>query len=144
MKKALDKIKANSIKDDSGCWIWQKSKNRGYGTTSFEGKVYSAHRLAYLSYYGSIDKDLVIDHICRNPSCVNPEHLELVTQKENIARAKKRLGPRPEMVKKFCKNGHEFTSENTRMKIDGKYKSQACKTCQRKWKKENLERSKYA
>lgn len=71
--------------DKSGeCWNWNASKNRfGYGTMRVGPKVKKAHRLAYEFDNGPIPEGLVIDHICRNRSCVKPAHLRIATQKQN-------------------------------------------------------------
>ena len=72
--------------DVSGeCWIWTGCKTRqGYGQITFDGKNWLAHRLMYLHCYGSLTPGLVICHTCRN-RCVNPDHLEEKTEKENHA-----------------------------------------------------------
>lgn len=74
---------------DTPCWIWNQSKNRaGYGYAHCHGsnRTMSAHRFIYEEFVGAIPEGLVLDHLCRVPSCVNPEHLEPVTQKENVRR----------------------------------------------------------
>ena len=70
------------------CWEWLGSvnKNTGYGKKQFNGVSVLAHRWVYESLLGSIPKDHVIDHTCSNRRCVNPKHLEVVTQKENCRR----------------------------------------------------------
>lgn len=69
------------------CWEWQGGKDQnGYGHFSVEGRAIPAHRFAYESRVGPIPRGLVIDHTCRNPSCVRPSHLEPVTPRENWRR----------------------------------------------------------
>lgn len=70
------------------CWIWQKATSKGYGIIAINNKPCRAHRIYYYKKYGNIPKDKVLDHLCREPSCVNPEHLEPVTQAENMYRGK--------------------------------------------------------
>lgn len=70
------------------CWIWQKYfTSGGYGLDRTRGAPSSlAHRCYYIKYKGSIPDGMVIDHLCKNTLCVNPDHLEAVTQKINIRR----------------------------------------------------------
>jgi hypothetical protein len=73
--------------DPYGCWEWTGARCRGYGmATSHTGKTVGAHRYAYQSLIGPIPEGLVLDHLCRNPGCVNPGHLEPVTSAENTRR----------------------------------------------------------
>lgn len=83
-EKALERFM--KFVDVSGdCWIWTGSKSQaGYGQFRFDGKPWIAHRLMYLHCYGSLTPGLVICHTCRN-RCVNPDHLEEKTEKENAA-----------------------------------------------------------
>lgn len=72
---------------DNGCWEWTGSRHpRGYGEFFDGSTVVRAHRWAYEQFVGPIPEGLVIDHLCRNTGCVNPLHLEAVTQTENIRR----------------------------------------------------------
>lgn len=97
------------------CWEWNGAKMpSGYGRfgyTTSEGKLINtyAHRISYLFFKGELTKGLVIDHLCNNRGCVNPDHLELVTQKENLKRSDKVISK----IKTHCIHGHPFNKENT-------------------------------
>ena len=114
--------------DKSGtCWIWTAARNAfGYGKFSMgHARWIFAHRFAYETFRGPIPATLVIDHLCRNPSCVNPAHLEPVTNRENQLRG---VGfAARHAAKTHCDHGHEFTPENT---YTG-YKGRACRECHR-------------
>ena len=75
---------------NSGCWLWLGSlPPPGYARINIKGKSIMAHRFAYKYYRGCIPTGLVIDHLCRMRSCVNPWHMEVVTNRENILRGKR-------------------------------------------------------
>lgn len=72
-----------------GCWWWMGAKDtNGYGSVSWQGIQMLAHRVSYALAKGPIPTGLVIDHLCRNKACINPEHLEAVSQKTNCMRAR--------------------------------------------------------
>jgi hypothetical protein len=106
MESSIDRFWHSITKAESGCWEWNGSMNAyGYGTISV-GKNQMAHRFAWEKLKGTIPTGLQIDHLCRNRKCVNPDHLEPVEQKLNMAR-----GVCPSAinaVKKFCKRGHSL------------------------------------
>lgn len=86
-RRLLDNITFSAIES---CWIWGKSKNNmGYGvmgSSRMKPRTFLAHRVAYQMFVGDIPKGLVLDHKCKTPLCVNPTHLDPVTQKENMHR----------------------------------------------------------
>lgn len=113
------------------CWPWlgYKSPNH-YSNFVFKvngkSKSKTAHRAVYERYFGEIAKGLVLDHLCKNIHCVNPFHLEPVTQRENLHRSDNHIGVNAR--KTHCLNGHEFTPENTYIPPK-KPNSRYCKTC---------------
>lgn len=109
-----------------GCWEWTGSKTRRYGAFWLDGQKY-AHRVAFTLLRGPIPDGLTLDHLCRNPPCVNPDHLEAVTQGENVARGNS--PPARHGRKTQCVNGHEFTPENTYTRPDGT--GRHCRACMR-------------
>lgn len=113
--------------DDRGCWLWQLSTNNGYGRFRIpggSGEQAYAHRTSYESFVGPIPAGYQIDHLCRVPRCINPAHLEAVTQAENIRR-----GVAPTIVNwraGVCKHGH--STDDAYVRTDG---SRRCRTCHR-------------
>lgn len=73
-------------KQPSGCWLWTGALSVGYGVIGVGTKLVKAHRLSYEWQHGPIPRGLTLDHLCRVPACVNPQHLEPVSHKENILR----------------------------------------------------------
>lgn len=72
---------------DTPCWLWKgKPNGNGYGRTQVNRKTVLAHRAVYESHKGKIPRDLELDHLCRIPLCVNPEHLEPVIHRVNVRR----------------------------------------------------------
>lgn len=71
------------------CWLWTGSLNRGYGRFGVDGKLKYAHKLIYEQTYGILPKGKQLDHICRARACVNPTHLEIVSNRENVSRGKR-------------------------------------------------------
>lgn len=67
------------------CWRFQRSRKAAYGRFSFNGTKIQAHRAAYLATHGEIPDGLLVLHRCNNPKCINPEHLKIGTQVENMA-----------------------------------------------------------
>jgi len=73
----------------SGCWLWVRVVGKqGYGRLTVDGRRTAAHRASYEAFVGPIPPALVIDHLCATACCVNPDHLEAVTNAENIRRGR--------------------------------------------------------
>ena len=114
---------------NSGCWLWNGS-GRGpyYGKFAIKKNSFMAHRVSYELFKGKIPDGLEIDHVCRNRICVNPDHLEPVTRKENHARSIA-AGAHSSLVgknKTHCPHGHEYTRENTYIDQSGWRECRAC------------------
>lgn len=133
----LGNFEQNSI----GCWLWLASPTvQGYGRAWWGNKQIHSHRISYEIYKGPIPKGLQIDHVCRNRLCVNPAHLEAVTQRENLLRGNGACAVNAR--KKYCKKGHEYTPENTYIvnKNDENRKFRRCKTCAKARNKVKIDR----
>lgn len=105
----VDKVRSMRHLDGESCWEWTAVRDpKGYGVfTTSEGKKVGAHRVAYELLVGPIPEGLVLDHLCRNPGCVRPSHLEPVTFLVNVQRGHRHVNTT------HCPNGHEYTPENT-------------------------------
>lgn len=115
---AEDRFFASFTESVDGCWIWGEHQwLSGYGVFVADKVRHQAHRWAYEFMRTDIPDGLVLDHLCETPLCVNPWHLEPVTQSENVRRA----------FHDMCPNRHPYTPENTRQ-VRG---HRECRTCSR-------------
>lgn len=120
------------------CWPWSASLNDGgYGQFMVDGKPQRAHRIAWELLRGEIPHGLVIDHLCRNRWCVNPWHMEPVTNEENIARGLFLVTRPPQRT--VCPSGHRYEGDNVRIDPQG---YQRCRACERKQSLESYYRRK--
>lgn len=119
-----DRIKSHVTRRLSGCWEWNgATNNRGYGVSSRGGRAVLAHRLAYETWVGPIPKGMVVNHLCENKCCVNPKHLEVTTNIDNLHYSQKDC----------CVRGHELSGSNI------KYVRGKGRTCLKCVKERNAE-----
>lgn len=109
--------------DRSGeCWMWTAAQDsQGYGRFWCVDRMVFAHRFAYELLVAPIPTGLVLDHLCRVKSCVNPAHLEPVTIAENVRRGFA-LIPR----RMTCKQGHEVDGDNIKLRSNGQPRCRIC------------------
>lgn len=113
---------------NTGCWLWTGFLNDGgYGHASVNRRKTKAHRASYEHYKGPIPTGLHIDHLCRQRCCVNPDHLEAVTQQENIRRGE---AGKYQTIRTSCPRGHSYSAapaSSTRLRGQKRW----CRTCAR-------------
>jgi hypothetical protein len=130
-------IIANSVDSEDGCRIWTRPlSNDGYPRLTWlcdEGyTIRGAHRLAHHLFVAPVPNDrlLSVDHLCRNRACVEPTHLELVTQRENVMRSPIAPAAR-NAAKTHCPQGHPYDKENTYVYTfkSKRTTTRVCRTC---------------
>lgn len=117
---------------DGNCWSWTGFTHDGYGKFNIKTNVgswkqYMAHRVSYSIFKEITDNTLVIDHICRNRKCVNPDHLREVSTRDNVVENSMSFIAE-NVLKTHCPSGHEYSQKNTRISNrNGRY----CLECKR-------------
>jgi len=120
----------------SGCWLWiGASQPRSFGAYGVFQKLNrkttgNAHRWAYEFYRGPIGPKLDLDHLCRVPLCVNPDHLQAVSRRTNLLRSRNLVAVN--FAKTHCPFGHPFIGANLDLYISRQgYRIRRCRTCLR-------------
>ena len=138
-KSDIEILTYNLLLDDlDGCWLWQGTVGiGGYGRfkASLPGvsSEYRPHRLSYILFIGDIPTGLVIDHLCEEKLCVNPFHLEAVSNAENVRRYfankawRESIGGEKPWPRGYCTRGHLYSEDNTA--YYGMQKKKTCKKC---------------
>lgn len=113
----------------NGCWLWTGTlDSSGYGRFAGNKQKHSAHRFSYEIAIGPIPKALTLDHLCRVRACVNPTHLEPVTNRENVLRG---IGLSAANARKtHCPKGHPYSGENLLVCVTPRgTQARKCRTC---------------
>jgi hypothetical protein len=130
------------VTSDGDCWRFTSNINTaGYGMFRIGKKKYLAHRVSFTALVTTIPDGLTLDHLCRNRACVNPDHLDPVPIGVNTARAARPPGGWLIPPTSHCRNGHEYTPDNTGVNSNG---SRKCWTCRRAQWRQQCERRKAA
>lgn len=88
MEDLLPRLRSKlAVEPSTQCWVWTAAKDRrGYGRVRWSDRTMFSHRVIYEQCRGPIPEGLSLDHLCRNTSCANPEHLDPVDHAENVRR----------------------------------------------------------
>lgn len=110
---------------NTGCWLWTGDTFRtGYGRFRADHGRVRAHRYSYVAHGGTLAPNMVLDHLCRTPACVNPEHLEQVPPRINVLRGTSPAARRAKQT--HCKSGHLFDEQNTYVRASGWRRCRRC------------------
>lgn len=132
-EEGRSKFAAQLRRESTGCVIWTGRKTtNGYGKFYYKRVHYTAHRVAYVQDKGDIPAGMVLDHLCRNRSCVNPDHLEAVSQSVNVRRG---LNVDLNPYKNVCPNGHAIEGSN---KMPANHTSKRCRICYNAYMREYM------
>lgn len=128
VKNSLVRFIAFVQAQPNGCWLWVGNRDKkGYGKFWWGGKTGRAHRFSYETFVDDIAPDLEPAHLCRTHACVNPDHLEAVTGRENKLRGDSPVGVN--FRKTRCVRGHLFDAENTYVVQRNGHPQRQCKAC---------------
>lgn len=121
------------VERTAGCWLWTASvSTNGYGQAwdSARRTPRRAHRLAWEDRFGPVPEGFYLDHLCRVRRCVNPDHLQIVTNRINVV--ERGDGPTARnAAKTHCLRGHPFDEANTRRYATRYGPARACRACHR-------------
>ena len=118
----------------SGCWEWHAALDGdGYGMIRVQGRTRRVHVVVYEILVGPVPDGLVLDHLCRNPCCCNPDDLEPVTHRRNILRGDGLAAS--EVLRTHCPKGHPYDKTNTYV-LPSRPNARYCRECNRQSKRE--------
>lgn len=117
LKRFMGKV---MFEPNTGCWLWNGPWNHaGYGSFKLHNSNVRSHKISFIHFKGLVRPGLSVAHKCHTRCCVNPDHLESISHKQNCIDRNKR--------KIYCNKGHLFTDENK--KPQNKGKSYCCRIC---------------
>lgn len=111
------------------CWLWTACLAQGYGKVGWQGRKLYAHRLAYEMLHEALPKETILDHLCRRPACVNPQHLEPVSQRINVLRGESPFAKNAR--KTHCLRGHSLQGVNVYLPPPPRNNQRHCRECGR-------------
>lgn len=127
----VERVLARCATTEPGsCWTWTGGTTRGYGRIRIGAGRFYVHRVAYEALVGPIPEGMQLDHLCRNRSCVNPEHLEPVTCRTNLMRGDTKAAHYAARAE--CPHGHAYDKANTYLRPGG---GRACRACRREYER---------
>lgn len=101
----------------SPCWVSNRATQpNGYTKIGYQNRTYLTHRVSYAAFVGPVPDGLVLDHLCRVRACVNPDHMEPVTTRENLVRGHTRTAR--QVAATHCPQGHAYDEANTYWRRD--------------------------
>lgn len=128
-ERLMSKVAWNGDEDE--CWTWQGAQmSGGYGIIQIAGAAKLTHRVSHEVFKGPIPEGLHIDHLCRTRLCINPAHLEAVTNVENIMRGEGFFAKNARVT--HCPKGHPYAGENLLLTPEG---YRLCRQCKRESKR---------
>lgn len=111
-RPVLERLMEKTTPGLNCCVVFTGAHSATYGQIWWNGAQWLAHRASYALLVGPIPAGAVVDHLCRNRSCINPKHLEPVMQDENVRRSVGHVGAR-QSDKTHCQRGHAYDEANT-------------------------------
>jgi hypothetical protein len=122
VRRRLERMSAPD--PSTGCVLWGGGLTNGYGSISVNGKSRRVHVVAYEQAVGPVPPGLQLDHLCRVRNCINPKHLEPVTNRENVLRG---VGPTAQNARAtHCYRGHELIGPNEMKRKKGWRRCRIC------------------
>lgn len=127
--RTIEDLLSQYTVDANGCWLWNRGRTSSrYGSTTYEGARWLAHRLSYMYHVGRIPDGLHVLHRCDNPPCINPDHLFLGTHTDNMrdSNAKERNGSRTRPEKLSRGDAHYSRTRPEKLARGATHGSQTC------------------
>jgi hypothetical protein len=136
----LERFRSFCVPQPNGCIEWSGTRYFGYGYFHVAGTRVRAHRFSF-ALSSELPDGLVVDHLCRNRACVNPVHLEPVTNRENLFRPGSLAPAKVNAAKTHCPQGHPYEGSNLLVRKNGIRECRACSRLEaRRYREANLER----